>query len=208
MKLLIILFLYIIALIESRFNVENKNKLSGVYSNVCASNAKMSEQLATFTPNSHADEPGSREIIISSISEHGIAFGINMLSSLVSIGRLGDMEMVEFLFIVFDEATMEICDNFFIPCWLPVNILALENHTVANRFRHRMLAIPDVAERLLDLGAHVMYSDTDSVWLRSPYDALNSTTKNDMIQVCATSLYLKACCIAYCGAMLCHALCR
>lgn len=178
------IILCILSLTQSHINVENKNALSGVYSNACSNNMKLSEHLVAFSPRSYSgNDTNLREVIVSTLSEHTVPFGINMLASLVHIGNLGEVEKVEFVFIIFDDVTMDICDDMYIPCWIPRNSLALKNHTVVNRFRFRQLVVPDVTERLLDVGAHVLYSDTDTVWLRSPYDLLHSNSASSAIQV-------------------------
>lgn len=170
-----LLFFSYISISKSHFSVENPH-LGGVYSNVCLEKAAISEQLRTFAPRSSVSI-GQREVIISPLYHHALAFGVNLLASLVNIGKLDGivpMKEAEFIFIIYDDQTMDMCDSFFLPCWIPMNLLSVSNYTVVNSFRHRLLVVPDVVNRLLKTGAHVLYTEADSVWLRSPYDVLHT----------------------------------
>ena len=176
-SLLCLLLLCVLSISQSRFSVES-GWLAGVYSNVCSQSMDgvISEHFTSFNPNkipqtNHSD----REVIVSPMNSHAVPFGVNLAVSLMNLPNLtAGAGSVELIFVVYDELTLDICDDMYLPCWIPRNILSVQNHTVVNTFHHRRLVIPEVISRLLSVGAHVLFTDTDSVWLRSPFRLLHS----------------------------------
>lgn len=204
MSNVVLCFLIILSLVSGRFT-----SLSGLYSDVCQSKDKggisHNNNIQAFNPDRVSSDINfpyvERELIVSSFNKDMAFWAVNFLESLSKLARPLEksgitVDYPEVIFIIFDEATLELCDSMYLPCWYPRDMFshpplvlgksrvmkqkknrrgsgASLTSTSIGPFRVRYAQRLQGIALLIGAGANVLLTETDVYWLRSPYPVIS-----------------------------------